>query len=186
MRLFALIAAFTLVSVAAHAEGRSLSLNGVDQKLPGSLGKAAETPKVVEAPVPLDPPRPPAPPPAAVAPPPAVAAPAPAVAAPPPAVAPPAIAAPAQVDPPPAQPGFVARPSIAGPKPADSKEGQVTFDESKPAPAAPAAPATTAAPEKSKQAKADKPRRKRAHWDEARIMREIYRYSGYAGMIGGW
>jgi hypothetical protein len=51
MRLFALIAAFTLVSFTAHAEGRSLSLNGVDQKLPGSLGKAAETPKVVEAPV---------------------------------------------------------------------------------------------------------------------------------------
>ena len=78
------------------------------------------------------------------------------------------------------------RPSVVGTKPADSKEGQVTFDESKPAPASPAAPATTAAPEKSKQAKADKPRRKRVHWDEARIMREIYRYSGYAGMIGGW
>jgi hypothetical protein len=186
MRLFALIAAFTLVSFAAHAEGRSLSLNGVDQKLPGSLGKAAETPKIVEAPVPLDPPRPPAPPPAIAAP--AVAVPPPAVAAPAPTVAAPAIAVPAPtVEAPKAEtPAYVQRPSVVGTKPADSKEGQVTFDESKPAPAAPATPATTAGPDKSKQAKADKPRRKRAHWDEARIMREIYRYSGYAGMIGGW
>ena len=60
MRIFALIAAFALVSVAAHAgEGRSLSLNGVDQKLPGALGKAAEVPKIVEAPKPPDPPKPP-------------------------------------------------------------------------------------------------------------------------------
>ena len=186
MRLFALIAAFTLISVAAHAEGRSLSLNGVDQKLPGSLGKAAETPKIVEAPLPLDPPKPPAPPPAIAAP--AVAVPAPAVAAPPPIVAAPAIAAPAPaIEAPKAEtPAYVQRPSVVGTKPADSKEGQVTFDENKSAPPAQAAPATTAAPEKSKQAKADKPRRKRAHWDEARIMREISRYSGYAGMIGGW
>jgi hypothetical protein len=182
MRLFALIAAFTLVSFAAHAEGRSLSLNGVDQKLPGSLGKAAETPKVVEAPVPLDPPKPPALPPAVAAPAPSVPVAAPAVAAPAPAVAPPA-AAPAVEAPKVETPAYVQRPSVVGTKPADSKEGQVTFDESKPAPAA---PATTAAPEKTKQAKADKPKRKRAHWDEARIMREIYRYSGYAGMIGGW
>ena len=80
------------------------------------------------------------------------------------------------------------RPSVAGTKPADNKEGQVTFDETKPAPAA---PATTTRSEKSKQAnteqvKTEKPRRQRAHWDEARIMREISRYSGYAGMIGGW
>ena len=27
---------------------------------------------------------------------------------------------------------------------------------------------------------------RRGYWDEARIMREVYRYSGYAGMIGGW
>ena len=113
MRIFALIAAsaFVLASVAAQAEPRSLSLAGVDQKLPGALGKAAEAPKVVEAPKPPDP-------------------------APPKAVE--------------------------------------------------AAPATTTTPEKSKQAQTDKPRRKRAHWDEARIMREISRYSGYAGMIGGW
>src|SRR5215475_11164048 len=106
MRLFALIAAFTLVAVAAHAEGRSLSLNGVDQKLPGSLGKAAETPKIVEAPLPLDPPKPPVPPPA-------VSAPAPAVAAPAPTVATPAIAAPAPaVEAPKAEtPAYVQRPS---------------------------------------------------------------------------
>ena len=159
MRIFALIAAFALVSVAAQAgEGRSLSLNGVDQKLPGSLGKAAETPKIVEAP---KPPQPPAPPKAAEASP--AAAPAQAVEAP-------------KTE----APAFVQRPSVAGTKPADSKEGQVTFDESKPAPPA----ATTT--EKPRQANADKPRRKRQHWDEARIMREIYRYGGYAGLIGGW
>jgi hypothetical protein len=71
---------------------------------------------------------------------------------------------------------------MVGTKPAEAKEGQVTFDESKPVPAAP----VTTTPEKSKQARSDRPKRKRAHWDEARIMREIYRYSGYAGMIGGW
>src|SRR5262249_61363295 len=82
----------------------------------------------------------------------------------------------------------VQRPPGVGAKPVENKEGQVTFDESKPVPAA---PATTTTSEKSKQArteqtKTDKPRRKRQHWDEARIMREISRYSGYAGMIGGW
>ena len=159
MRIFALIAAFALVATTAAqaGEGRSLSLNGVDQKLPGSLGKAAEAPKIVEAPKPPEPPK--------------------AVEAQP-------AAAPAQAaEAPKEAPVYVQRPSVAGPKPSDSKEGQVTFDESKPAPAA---PATAVAPEKSKQAKADKPRRQRQHWDEARIMREIYRYSGYAGMIGGW
>ncbi len=164
MRIMPLIAAaaFALVSVAAQAgEGRSLSLNGVDQKLPGALGKAADAPKVVEAPKPPDPPRPPETPKAAEAQP--AAAPAPAPNAEPPA--------------------FVQRPSAVGAKPAEAKEGQVTFDEGKPAPAAPAATTTG---EKSKQAKTDKPKRKRVHWDEARIMREVYRYSGYAGMIGGW
>ena len=64
MRLLPLIAAsaFVLVSAAAQAEPRSLSLGGVDQKLPGSLGKAAEVPKLVEAPKPPDPPKPPEPP----------------------------------------------------------------------------------------------------------------------------
>jgi outer membrane biosynthesis protein TonB len=162
MRIFALIAAFAFVSATAQAgEARSLSLNGVDQKLPGALGKAAETPRVVEAPKPPDPPKPPEPPKAVEA--------APA-------------AAPAQaVEAPKEAPAFVQRPSVVGTKPAENKEGQVTFDETKPA-----APAATTTTEKPKQAKADKPKRKRAHWDEARIMREIYRYSGYAGMIGGW
>ena len=61
MRILALMAAFALVSIAPvqAGEGRSLSLSGVDQKLPGSLGKAAETPKLVEAPKPPDPPKPP-------------------------------------------------------------------------------------------------------------------------------
>jgi outer membrane biosynthesis protein TonB len=161
MRILPLIAAsaFVFVSVAAYAEPRSLSLDGADQKLPGALGKAAEAPKLVEAPKPPDPPKPPEPPKAVEAPP---------------------AAAPAQaVEAPKEAPAFVPRPSVAGTKPVENKEGQVTFDESKPAPAAPA----MTPPEKSKQAKADKPRRKRQHWDEARIMREIYRYSGYAGML---
>jgi hypothetical protein len=163
MRIFALIAAFALVSVAPvqAGEGRSLSLNGVDQKLPGSLGKAAETPKVVEAPKPPDPPKPPELPKAVETAP----------------AAPPAQA----VEPPKDAPAFVQRPSVVGIKPAETKEGQVTFDETKPA-----APAATTTTEKPKQAKADKPKRKRVYWDEARIMREVYRYSGYAGMIGGW
>lgn len=165
MRIFALIAAFALVSIAPvqAGEGRSLSLSGVDQKLPGALGKAAEAPKVVEAPKPPDPPRPPDAPKAVEAQP---------------------AAAPAQaVEAPKEAPTFVQRPSVAGTKPAENREGQVTFDDGKPAPAA---PATTAAPEKAKQAKSEKPRRQRQHWDEARIMREIYRYGGYAGILGGW
>ncbi len=166
MRIFALIAAFALVSVtSAYAgEARSLSLAGVDQKLPGALGKAAEAPKVVEAPKPPDPPRPPDPPKAAEA------APAPPAAAPAPAAEP--------------APAYAPRPSITSTKPAD-KGGQVTFDDkSAPPPAAPAATTT----DQPKQAKVEKPKRKRGggYWNEARIMREVYRYSGYAGMIGGW
>ena len=167
MRILQLIAAsaFLFVSATAQAgEARSLSLNGVDQKLPGALGKAAETPKVMEAPKPPDPPKPPELPKAVET--------APAVPA-----APPAQAVEAAKE----TPAFVQRPSVVGTKPAETKEGQVTFDDTKPA-----APAATTTTDKPKQAKADKPRRKRAHWDEARIMREIYRYSGYAGMIGGW
>jgi hypothetical protein len=171
MRILPLIAAsaFVFVSAAAQAEPRSLSLSGVDQKLPGSLGKAAETPKVVEATKPPDPRKPPEPAKAVEA------APAPAPAA----------------EPPKEAPAFVQRPSVVGTKPAQNREGQVTFDETKPA-----VPAATTTPENSKQTKTeqvrtepvktDKPRRKRQHWDEARIMREISRYSGYAGMIGGW
>lgn len=169
MRMTALIAAFTLASVAAHAEPRSLSLSGVDQKLPSSLGKAADAPKLVEAPKPPDPPAVPVPPPAVAAP---AAAPAPAAPA-----AAPAVEAPKAAE----TPTYVPRPSVAAPKPAESREGQVTFDEAKPV-----APVAAVTDEKPKQAKADKPKRKRQHWDEARIMREISRYSGYAGMLGGW
>jgi outer membrane biosynthesis protein TonB len=157
MRKFILIAALAVASatVAQAGDSRSLSLAGVDEKVPAALGKAAETPKIVEAPKPPDPPKPPEPPKAVET-------------------------APAA---PPAQetPAFVQRPSVVGTKPAENKEGQVTFDETKPA-----APAATTTTEQPKQAKADKPKRKRVYWDEARIMREIYRYSGYAGMIGGW
>jgi len=159
MRILPLIAAsaFVFVSAAAQAEPRSLSPSGVDQNLPGALGKAAEAPKFVETLRPPDPPKPPELPKAAEAPP---------------------AAAPAQaVETSMEAPAFVQRPSVVGTKPADSKEGQVTFDEGKPAP--PAAINTA----KPKQAKAEKPRRKRQYWDEARIMREIYRYSGYAGML---
>ena len=83
---------------------------------------------------------------------------------------------------PPRRAGYAPRPAIVG-KPEDNKAGQVTFDDGKPAPA-PAATNT----DKPKQAKVEKPRRKRGggYWNEARIMREVYRYSGYAGMIGGW
>ena len=105
MRIFALIAAsaFVLASAAAQAEPRSLSLSGVDQKLP-------------------DPPKPPA----------KAAEAAPAAAPAQPAAAP-AAEAPKEA------PTYVQRPSVVGTKPAENKEGQVTFDETKPAPAAPAA-----------------------------------------------
>src|SRR5437879_8056709 len=61
MRKFILIAAIAVASAtsALAGEGRSLSLAGVDEKVPAALGKAAETPKIVEAPKPPDPPRPP-------------------------------------------------------------------------------------------------------------------------------
>ena len=161
MRIFALIAVFALAAVTSAQAGdaRSLSLAGVDGKIPTALGKAAEAPKIVEAPKPPDPPRPPDTPKAVEAPP--AAAPAPAAEAP---------------------AAYAPRPSVVGTKPDDSKAGQVTFDDGKPA--APAATTT----EKPKQAKVEKPRRKRGggYWNEARIMREVHRYSGYAGVIGGW
>lgn len=167
MRIFALIAAFALASATSAQAGevRSLSLAGIDGKIPAALGKAAEPPKVVEAPKPPDPPRPPDPPKAAELPPP-----------PPPPPAPPAAAA----DP---APAYAPRPAITGARPAD-KNGQVTFDDKSAPPADPAAVGT----DKPKQAKVEKPKRKRGggYWNEARIMREVYRYSGYAGMIGGW
>jgi len=166
MRIFTLIAAFALVSAtSAHAgDARSLSLAGVDGKIPTALGKAAEAPKVVEAPKLPDPPRPPDPPKAAEAPP-----------APP---APPAAATETA-------PAYAPRPAIVGTTKPSDKAGQVTFDDKSAPPTEPAATST----DRPKQAKVEKPRRKRSgggYWNEARIMREVYRYSGYAGMIGGW
>src|SRR5436190_20379776 len=159
MRIFALIAAFALAAATSAQAGdaRSLSLAGVDGKIPTALGKAAEAPKIVEAPKPPDPPRPPDTPKAVEAPP--AAAPAPPAAAPAPAAEAPAAYAP--------------RPSVVGTKPDDSKAGQETFDDGKAA--APAATTT----EKPKQAKVDKPRRKRGggYWHEARIMHDVHRYS---------
>ena len=163
MRIFALIAAFALAAATSAQAGdaRSLSLAGVDGKIPTALGKAAEAPKIVEAPKPPDPPRPPDTPKAVEAPP--AAAPAPAAEAP---------------------PAYAPRPSVVGTQPDGSKAGQVTFDDKSAPPTEPAATST----DKPKQAKVEKPRRKRGggYWNEARIMREVSRYSGYAGMIGGW
>jgi hypothetical protein len=170
MRIFALIAAFALVSATSAQAGdaRSLSLAGVDGKIPTAIGKAAEAPKVVEAPRPPDPPRPPDLPKAAEAPP-----------------APPAAASAPAAE---TAPAYAPRPAIVGTKPSD-KAGQATFDDKSAAPADPAATST----DKPKQAKVEKPRRKRGggywnggYWNEARIMREVYRYGGYAWMMGGW
>ena len=170
MRIFALIAAFALLSATSAQAGdsRSLSTAGVDGKVPAALGKAADAPKVVETPKPPDPPRPPDLPKAEAAP-----------------AATPAAAAETT-------PAYAPRPAIVGTKPSD-KPGQVTFDDKSAAPADPAAVST----DKPKHARVEKPRRKRGggywnggywnagYWNEARIMREVYRYSRYAWM-GGW
>ena len=79
-----------------------------------------------------------------------------------------------------------------------SKDGQVTFEDKKPA-AAKDRPLSRRSPQRGpgqtrgreraeqKTAKADKPRRKRSHhWNEARIMRELHRYGVMAGGWGGW
>jgi hypothetical protein len=167
MRIFALIAALALVSATSAQAGdsRSLSMAGVDGKVPTALGKAADAPQFVEAPKPPDPPRPPDLPKAEAAP---AAAPAPAAET---------------------APAYVPRPSVVGTKPDASKAGQVTFDDKSAAPADPAVTST----DKPKHAKVEKPRRKRGggywnagSWNEARIMREVYRYSRYAWMMGGW
>lgn len=176
MRKFILIAAMAAgcAATAQAGDSRSLSVAGMDEKLPAALGKAAGTPKIVEAPRPPDPPKPPDTPKAAET------------------------AKPAEE-----APQFVARPAVgkkAEPAKANtSKDGQVTFEERKPAVAKDIAPAeakpAAAAQEKpavenapeQKTAKADKPRRKRSHyWNEARIMRELHRYGVMAGGWGGW
>ena len=61
MRKFFLIAAMAVGCAAAAQAGdsRSLSVAGMDEKLPAALGKAAGAPKIVEAPKPPDPPKPP-------------------------------------------------------------------------------------------------------------------------------
>ena len=156
MRKFILIAAIAFGSATSvlAGDGRSLSLAGVDEKVPAALGKAAETPKIVEAPKPPDPPK--------------------AAETAKPAEAPKAEPAPA----------YVARPSV-GTKAEPSKAGQVTFEDNKSVVEKdkPAAKDTPAVEKDQKTARSEKPRRKRVHWDEARIMRELYRYGVIAG---GW
>jgi hypothetical protein len=175
MRKFILIAAIAFASATSVLAGdsRSLSLAGVDEKVPAALGKAAETPKLVEAPKPPDPPKPPDTPKAAET------------------------AKPAEEPKADQAPAFVARPAAIGKKAEpgkanSNKDGQVTFEEKKKPVAATDKPAVeaqdTPAVEKDQKTarnenKSEKPRRKRVHWDEARIMRELYRYGVIAG---GW
>jgi len=174
MRKFILIAAIAFASAtpALAGDSRSLSLAGVDEKIPAALGKAADAPKIVEAPKPPDPPKPPDTPKAAE-------------------TAKPADA-PKAADTPSQPPQYVARPAPVGTKTDPGKAGQVTFEDKKPVaetdktvvekdkPAAKDAPTVE---KDQKTAKSEKPRRKRVHWDEARIMRELYRYGVIAG---GW
>ena len=187
MRKFILIAAMAVGYAAAAQAGdlRSLSVAGMDEKLPAALGKAAGAPKIVEAPKPPDPPKPLETPKAAET------------------VKPVETAKPAEQPKTDQAPQFVARPAVgkkAEPtKTNSSKDGQVTFEEKKPAAAkdntaVEAKPATDALDKPAvenapaqKTAKADKPRRKRSHyWNEARIMRELHRYGVMAGGWGGW
>ena len=187
MRKFILIAAMAVgcAAVAQAGDSRSLSVAGLDEKLPVALGKAAGAPKIVEAPKPPDPPKPSETPKAAET------------------AKPVETAKPAEEPKTNEAPQFVARPAVgkkAEPAKTNSnKDGQVTFEEKKPAAAKDNAaveakpsteaqdkPAVESAPAQ-KTAKADKPRRKRSHhWNEARVMRELYRYGVMAGGWGGW
>jgi hypothetical protein len=174
MRKFILIAAMAVASTTSALAGdsRSLSLAGVDEKIPAALGKAADAPKIVEAPKPPDPPKPPETPKAAET------------------AKPVETAKPAEEQ----APQYVARPGIgkkAEPgKTNSNKDGQVTFEDKKPVAAkeTPAVesqdkPVVETKPEQ-KTAKSEKPRRKRGqYWNEARIMRELHRYGVIAG---GW
>jgi hypothetical protein len=190
MRKFILIAAMAVASATSAQAGdsRSLSVAGMDEKVPAALGKAAGAPKIVEAPKPPDLPKPPE----------ARAA---ETAKPVEAAKPVETAKPAEAPKAEPAPQFVARPAAVGKKVEpgktnSNKDGQVTFEDKKPVaakdrPAVEAKPATEAqdkpavenVPEQ-KTAKAEKPRRKRSqHWNEARIMRELYRYGVIAG---GW
>ena len=164
MRKFILIAAIAFASATSVLAGdsRSLSMAGVDEKIPAALGKAADAPKLVEAPKPPDPPRPPDTPKAAET------------------------AKPAEAPNTDQPPQFVARPAPVGTKTDPGKAGQVTFEDKKPVAEKDKAVVETNKPAVEKDqrtAKADKPRRKRAYWNEARIMRELSRYGVIAG---GW
>jgi hypothetical protein len=151
MRKFILIAALALVSVTSAQAGDSRSLSaGVDEKLPAALGRAAAPPRIVEAPKPPDPPK------AAE-----TAKPVEEVKA----------AETPKADQP---PQYVARPAAVGTKTESAKAGQVSFEDNKPV----AERDKPAVEKEQRTAKSDKPRRKR-HWDEARIIRELHRYGIY-------
>jgi len=152
MRKFILIAAVAVVSATSAQAGdsRSLSLAGVDERLPAALGKAAEPPKIVEAPKPPDPPK------------------AAEMAKP---VEEPKAAETPKTDQP---PQYVARPAAVGTKTESAKAGQVSFEDNKPV----AEKDRPAVEKEQRTAKSDKPRPKR-HWDEARIIRELHRYGIY-------
>ncbi|HKS18532.1 MAG TPA: hypothetical protein VJS63_04905 [Bradyrhizobium sp.] len=156
MRKFILIAAVAAVSATSAQAGdsRSLSLAGVDEKIPAALGKAADVPKIVEAPKPPDPPKSPDAPKAAET------------------------AKPAEEPKADQPPNYVARPAAIGTKPDAGKGGQVTFEDNKPV-VEKEKPA--AVEQERRTARADKPRRQRGHayWSEARIMRELARYGIY-------
>jgi outer membrane biosynthesis protein TonB len=169
MRKFILIAAvaFVCTTSAQAGDSRNLSPAGIDEKLPAALGKAAEPPRVVEAPKPPDPPKPPDTPKAAE-------------------TTPAESAKPVDTPKTDQPPAFVVRPAAVGTKAEPNKAGQVTFEDNKPVAEKnkPAAEKSAPAVEKDqKTAKADKPRGKRVYWNEARIMRELYRYGAIAG---GW
>jgi hypothetical protein len=110
MRTFILIAAVAFVSATSAQAGdsRSLSLAGVDERLPAALGKAAAPPRIVEAPKPPDPPK--------------------AAEMAKPAEEPKAAETPKTDQP----PQYVARPAAVGTKTESSKAGQVSFEDNKP------------------------------------------------------
>jgi outer membrane biosynthesis protein TonB len=141
-----------LILIAAVAVVSATSaLAGVDEKLPAALGKASEPPRIIEAPKPPDPPK--------------------AAETAKPAEEPKAAETPKTDQP----PQYVARPAAVGTKTDQSKAGQVTFEDNKPV----AEKARPAVEKDQRTAKAEKPRRKRAYWNEARIMRELSRHGIY-------
>ena len=172
MRKIILIAAIAFVSVttAQASDSRSLTLAGVDEKVPAALGKAADTPKVVEAPKAAEAPQTSEVPKT--------------VEAPKPVEAPRPVEAPKAAETPKTEvPAYIARPTAVAPKAESksdqSKAGQVTFEDSKPVVEAKPAVESKPAVEKDKRtARSEKPRRKH-YWNEARIMRELSRYGIY-------